>query len=280
MSEKTTSFGQFKEKARVYAQKILNLPNDNFEKTIIVALALCLVGAVLVAGSAVALKPLQLENKAADMKRNILEVAGLLDDGANVNDVFKQIDTKIVDLETGEYTDAVDVETYDQRAAIRDPALSVEIPKAKDVANIRRKAKYAKVYLVKKDGKFDAVILPVSGYGLWSTMYGFIALEGDGLTVRGLNLYDQAETPGLGGEVVNPKWRALWHGKKVYNAAGEPTLGLVKGVVDPTKPGAEYQVDALAGATLTSQGVTNLIKYWMGKEGFGPYLTKLRSEHG
>ena len=126
-------------------------------------------------------------------------------------------------------------------------------------------------------------------------MYGFMALEADAQTVLGMNLYDQAETPGLGGEVVNPKWKALWKGKKVYNFTGkelresnltekgqeieigEVALGLVKGSVDSSKPGSEFQVDALAGATLTSRGVSNLVQYWMGKEGYGSFLAKLRS---
>jgi Na+-transporting NADH:ubiquinone oxidoreductase subunit C len=288
-------FAIWRDRAQRYAQKILALPNDSFEKTIAIALALCLVGAVLVSGSAVILKPLQTSNKASDEKRNILEVVGLLDEGTNIDEAFKQFETRIVDLETGDYVDSIDPNTYDQRKAAKDPAFSIPIPPDKDIANIKAKPKYAKIYVIRKEGKIQAVILPVSGYGLWSTMYGFMALEGDGQTVIGLNLFDQAETPGLGGEVVNPKWRALWKGKKVYKdiseakkevlmkehtEVGDPVLGLVKGTVDPSKPGSEHQVDGLAGATLTSQGVTNLVHYWMGKDGFGPYLAKIKSERG
>jgi Na+-transporting NADH:ubiquinone oxidoreductase subunit C len=281
-----------------YAQPILELPNDSFKKTVMVALWLCLAGAVVVAGSAVALKPLQESNKSKDEKVNILEVAGLLQPGTDVEAVFKNIETRIVDLATGDYIDSVDPKTYDQWKAAKDPGMSDAIPADKDIASIKRKPKYAKVYLVKEGGQLKSVILPVNGYGLWSTMYGFIALEADGQTVVGMNLYDQAETPGLGGEVVNPKWKALWKGKKVYNFTskemhetnltekgqsvdiGEVALGLVKGSVDPSKPGSEYQVDALAGATLTSRGVSNLVQYWMGKEGYAVYLAKLRSGRG
>ena len=282
-----------------YAQPILALPNDSFKKTVMVAFWLCLAGAVVVSGSAVALKPLQEANKSRDEKVNILDVAGLLDTDTNVDIAFANIETRIVDLSTGDYSEEVDAKTYEQWKASKDPALSEAIPAEKDLASIKRKPKYAKVYLVKQDdGQTKTVILPVNGYGLWSTMYGFIALEADGQTVVGLNLYDQAETPGLGGEVVNPKWKALWKGKKVYNFTGkelhesnltekgqpieigEVALGLVKGSVDPSKPGSEYQVDALAGATLTSRGVSNLVQYWMGREGYGIYLAKLRSVKG
>ncbi len=286
-------FAGLVEKSKIYAQHILSLPNDSFEKTIAVAFALCLVGAVLVSGSAVVLKPLQVSNKAADEKVNILEVAGMLEEKTNVEEAFKKFEPKLVELETGNYTDAYPAEGFDQRKASKDPALTVEIPSEKDIAKIGRKSKIAKVYLVKEDGKVKAVILPVSGYGLWSTMHGYLALQADGQTVIGLNLFDQAETPGLGGEVVNPKWKALWKGKKVYKETGEgdfqtkrhaevgePVLNLVKGTVDPSKPGAQHQVDGLAGATLTSNGVNNLVKYWLGSEGFAPYLAKLRAQRG
>jgi len=277
---------------------VLTLPNDSFEKTLAVALALCLAGAVLVSGSAVALKSLQEANKARDEKVNILDVAGLMPDDGNIDAAFAKIEPMIVELASGNYDETIDPNTFDQRKATKDPALSVMIPPEEDIANIKRKSKYAKIYLVKEGGTIKGIILPVNGYGLWSTMYGFMALEGDGETVMGFNLYDQAETPGLGGEVVNPKWKALWKGKKVYNLStkdvqesnlsekgqsvemGEVALGLVKGSVDPSKPGSEYQVDALAGATLTSRGVSNLVRYWMGKDGFGPYLAKIRSARG
>lgn len=289
---------QYKEALQRYAQPILDLPNDSFKKTVMVALWLCLAGAILVSGSAVALKPFQEANKARDEKVNILEVAGLLKPETDVDVAFNQIETKVIDLSTGDAVNSIDVATYDTWKASKDLGMSNPIPVEQDIANIKRKPKYAKVYLVKEGGQLKSIILPVSGYGLWSTMYGFIALESDAQTVVGLNLYDQAETPGLGGEVVNPVWKALWKGKKVYNFTGkvlhesnlsdkgqtveigEVALGLVKGSVDPSKPGSEYQVDALAGATLTSRGVSHLVQYWMGKEGYGIYLAKMRTGRG
>lgn len=284
------------QKFKVYRDKVLALGNDSLEKTIAIAVALCLVCAVLVSFSAVALKPLQVGNKELDMKKNILEVAGLLQEGGNIDAVFKdKIEAKIVNLETGDYVEDMNPAEYDQRKAAKDPALSVAIPKDKDIAHIRIKAKYAKVFLVKEAGAIKSIILPINGYGLWSTLYGFLSLDADGQTVQSINFYDQAETPGLGGEVVNPNWRALWKGKKVYaeteqagsekgliEAAeiGEPALALIKGVVDNSKPGSQYQVDGLAGASLTSAGVTNLVRYWMSKEGFAPYLAKVRTVKG
>ena len=284
------------QKFKVYKDKVLALGNDSLEKTIAIAVALCLVCAVLVSFSAVALKPLQVNNKELDMKKNILDVAGLLEEGGNIDAVFKdRIEAKIVNLETGDYVEDMNPAEYDQRKAAKDPALSVVISKEKDIAHIRIKAKYAKVFLVKDAGAIKSIILPINGYGLWSTLYGFLSLDADGQTVQSINFYDQAETPGLGGEVVNPNWRALWKGKKVYAESdqpslekglieeadmGEPALSLVKGVVDNSKPGSQYQVDGLAGASLTSTGVTNLVRYWTSKEGFAKYLAKVRTVRG
>ncbi|TAL47163.1 MAG: Na(+)-translocating NADH-quinone reductase subunit C [Methylovulum sp.] len=281
------------QKAKAYADRILALGNDSLEKTIAIAVSLCLVCAVLVSFAAVALKPLQINNKEMDMKQNILDVAGLLEEGGNIEAAFaEKIEAKIVDLETGDYVENINAADYDQRKAAKDPAQSIAIPKEKDIAHIRVKAKYAKVFLVKEGGAIKSIILPINGYGLWSTLYGFLSLDPDGQTVQSINFYDQSETPGLGGEVVNPNWRALWRGKKVYAETdqpslekgliteadiGEPALSLIKGVVDNSKPGSQYQVDGLAGATLTSTGVTNLIRYWTSKEGFAPYLSKVRT---
>lgn len=283
------------QKFKVYADKILALGNDSLEKTIAIAVALCLVCAVFVSMAAVALKPLQVSNKEIDMKKNILDVAGLLTENSDIEkDFASKIEAKLVDLATGDYVDG-DASAYDQRKAAKDPAQSVAISKEDDIAHIRVKAKLAKVYLVKEGGVTKSIILPINGYGLWSTLYGFLSVEADGQTVQSINFYDQAETPGLGGEVVNPTWRALWKGKKIYaeteQAAvakgtlddaqvGEPALSLIKGTVDPSKAGSQYQVDGLAGATLTSTGVTNLVRYWTSKEGFAPYLAKVRTVQG
>jgi Na+-transporting NADH:ubiquinone oxidoreductase subunit C len=267
------------EKFEVYRDKILVLKNDSLEKTIAIALSVCFVCAILVSFAAVALRPLQIANKALDMKKNILDVAGLLNEETDVDAAFaEKIVAKLVNIETGEYVEGMDVAQYDQRKAAKDPALNILIPAKQDIASIKKKAKIAKVYLVKQGEDIKSIILPVHGYGLWSTMYGFLALAADGQTVQSISFYDHAETPGLGGEIVNPNWRALWQGKKVYDDSGKSSLALIKGVVDSGKSGSEYKVDGLAGATLTSVGVSNMIRYWTSREGFSAYLDKVRKQ--
>ena len=252
--------------------------NDTIGKTITVTVLLCVVCSVIVSAAAVLLKPQQIANKELDRKTNILAAAGLMDSSKSVDELFSQITTKVIDLETGKFTDAVNASTFDARKASKDPELSTKLDRSIDIASIKRQAKYQTVYLVETEGKLEKVILPVHGYGLWSTLYGFLALEGDLNTVVGLGFYSHAETPGLGGEVDNPMWKSQWPGKKVYpEDSMDPKLGLVKGKVDPASANAAYQIDGLSGATLTSNGVSKMVEFWMGENGYAPFLTNLKA---
>ncbi len=255
-----------------------SLPNDSVAKTLIVAVGLCLACSVVVSATAVALKPLQQRNAALARKIEILKIAGLMQEGGDVDELFSQIETRIVDFETDRFTDAVDPATYDQRKASNDPSMSVAVPPEQDIASIKRRAKYAPVYFVRKQGEVETIIVPIHGYGLWSTMYGFLALEGDARTVKGITYYEDRETPGLGGEINNPRWQAHWEGKKVYDETGEERLRVIKGTPDPGSPESVYQVDGISGATLTANGVSYMIQYWMGDRAFGPFLAWLRDE--
>ncbi|MEL7044374.1 MAG: Na(+)-translocating NADH-quinone reductase subunit C [Pseudomonadota bacterium] len=250
--------------------------NDTIGKILKVAFSLCIVCSVIVSAAAVVLKPAQEANKSLDRKRNILQAAGMLQEGRSVEEQFAAVEERFVDLSTGRFTDSV-AAGYDQRAAAKDPGRSRDVPGDIDIAKIGRQANVAQVYLVRGDsGDYEKIILPVHGYGLWSTLYGFLALESDGNTVAGLGFYDHGETPGLGGEVDNPRWKAMWPGKQVYRD-GDVELRLLKGSVNPQSSDADWQVDGLSGATLTSRGVTNLITFWMGDEGFAPFLANLRN---
>jgi len=247
-------------------------------KTITVTLLLCVICSVVVSAAAVLLKPQQVYNKEQDRKSNILAAAGIVDTSKSVDELFEQITTKVVDLKTGKFTDVVDGETFDIKKASKDPAISRALERGEDIASIKRQPNVMPVYLVEKEGKIAKVILPVHGYGLWSTMYGFLALDGDANTVVGLGFYSHGETPGLGGEVDNPTWKAQWPGKKVYQEGSDaPVLGLIKGKVDPAAKGAEHQIDGLSGATLTSNGVTYMIHFWLGEQGYAKFLNNLRA---
>lgn len=252
--------------------------NDTIKKTITVTLLLCIVCSVVVSTAAVLLRPAQEANQALDFKSNILSAADLLDADRSVEEIFSErVTTKVVDLQTGKFTDDIDPDSYDQWKAAKDPSRSKNLSGDEDIAGISRRERYAEVFLVENEqGDLQTVVLPVRGYGLWSTLYGFMALEADANTVVGLGFYDHAETPGLGGEVDNPNWKAQWEGKKVFGEDGNVQLSVIKGGVDSSDPNAEHKVDGLSGATLTSKGVDNLVKFWLGDMGFKPFLNNLR----
>ena len=251
--------------------KFKNMPVDGIVKTVIVATALCFVCSMVVSFAAVNLKSIQEVNKAIDKQKNILQVAGVYHEGIDVNKTFSSFQPLVVDLNSGKFTDKFDPSIFDDKKAAQDPLLSVSLEN--DPASIGRRTNYATIYLLKKDdGSLDKVILPIHGYGLWSTLYGFIALEDNLNDIFGLQFYQHAETPGLGAEVDNPKWKAQWKGKKLNNENGELMIQVAK-----TQKYKEHHIDALAGATLTSNGVDNLVKFWMGKDGFQKFLNNLKN---
>jgi Na+-transporting NADH:ubiquinone oxidoreductase subunit C len=249
-------------------------PNkESFVRTIIVAVALCLVCSVLVSSIAVMLKDQQINNALLDKKKNVLVAANLLNENTDIESAFANIEQKFVDLSTGQFVEMAKPQSYDQRQAAKDPEMSVAIEN--DLARIGRRSKVVAVYLVKEKSRVEKIILPVHGKGLYSTLYGFIALESDKQTIVGLKFYEQGETPGLGGEVENRNWLALWNGKKALNDRGEPALKLVKSI-----PQNDYEVDALSGASMTTRGIQNMLDYWLSDQAFGKFLSKLDVKKG
>jgi len=243
---------------------------ESFVRTIVVAVILCLVCSIIVSSAAVLLKEKQQINASLDKKRNVLIAANLLKQDTDVEKTFANIEQQFVDLSTGEIVTVEDPENFDQRQSAKNLATSVEIETKKDLARIGRRSKIASIYFVRKNNQIETIILPIHGKGLFSTLYGFIALKADKQTIVGLKFYEQGETPGLGGEVENPRWLALWSGKKLLDNNGRPALKLVKGSAKN-----EFEVDALSGATMTTRGLQNMLDYWLGEQGFGLFLSKL-----
>jgi Na+-transporting NADH:ubiquinone oxidoreductase subunit C len=247
---------------------------ETFGRTVGFVFVICLVCAALVSISAVGLKPLQTANKLLDKQTKILETAGLLalagDDIVATYEKF--VDAKMIDLATGKVVEG-DVNTFEERADARDVAKSSK--PENDIAGLNRRADKAVVYLVKDEqGKVTTIVLPIVGSGLWDLMYGFIGLKSDLNTVKSVIYSDLKETPGLGAEVLNPKWKVLWPGKKMFDEQGNIAIKIVKG---GAKAGNVHGVDALSGATLTSNGVERTLHFWLGEEGYGPFITNYRA---
>ena len=249
------------------------------KKTFKVAVLLCLGCSVVVSTLAVGLKPIQEKQKESFRQQSILEAAGLWEAGANPTELYAdKITPVVVDLQTKSSTDrytATD-KSLELGKLMQNPEMYDELPQAEDVAGIKKREAYSVVYEVRDGENLKTIVLPIRGRGLWSTLYGFIALDmsesSEGpteLKVAGLTYYKHGETPGLGGEVDNKLWKAKWPGKLIFDDEWDVKVEVSKSAT------TDYQVDALSGATLTSNGVSSMLKFWLGDDGFGPYLKSL-----
>lgn len=262
-------------------------------RTLAVAVGVCAVCAVLVSITAVALKPKQDENKALDKKKNILLAAGLMSakgyafdaDGketkerVNVNEAFAKLVPQVIDLATGEVVEMEPdaIAKLDDREMVKKPETRIDIASGADIAGIKVKPAQTVIYLLKDEkGEIERYIFPFYGRGLWSTMYGFIALDADLNTVGNICFYDHGETPGLGGEIANPNWQAKWSDKTAFDSQGKVAVHVVKGSVKPDSKTKTFEVDGIAGSTLTCNGVNHAVHYWLGENGFGPYIKKIK----
>jgi Na+-transporting NADH:ubiquinone oxidoreductase subunit C len=262
-------------------------------RTVLFAGIVCFVCSVFVATSAVGLKDRQKSNEVLDRQKKVLDVVGLLpariaQNPSRIQAQYKAlIKPVLVDL-APKGCDGQSSETFDQQKFAKDPATSRHANESEatkgNKAKVQRIPNCALVFHVRKargSEEVKAYILPVEGKGLWSTLYGYIALEPNAIDIKGLTFYKHAETPGLGGEVDNPKWKKQWSGKKAFSST-LLTKGRYKGkkgavlYVEKGSAKDEYSVDGLSGATLTSNGVTHLLQFWLGDNGFGPELKKYR----
>ncbi|MBM4205466.1 MAG: Na(+)-translocating NADH-quinone reductase subunit C [Gammaproteobacteria bacterium] len=258
---------------------------DSLGNTIFVAVAVCLVCSVFVAMANVTLKPTHALNKELDQKENILRAAGLLPpgsdvaaDGRGIQEIFQDFTVKAVNLDTGEYLDDFDMRGYDAVRMSKSPDNSRALSEDEDTVTIRRRENIGLVYLKEgADGTLEKLVIPVRGYGLWGTLFGYLAIDSDLTTVSGLGFYEHKETPGLGGEVDNPIWKDKWHGVQLFNDSGAPAVKLVKTRSPADSPAAVYEVDALSGATFTTRGVQNLVNFWTGELGYGPLINRLKT---
>lgn len=254
---------------------------DSVKYTVLFATAVCVVCALLVSVAAVVLAPAQDVNARQYMQKNVLLAAGLVKPDQKVSDaelreIYKQsIEVRLVDFASGKLLPAeqLDAAGYDQRRARNDPQMSRTAPANR--AGIARVPNYGLVYFVKPKGQVEQVVLSIEGLAMWGTVYGFLSMAPDGNTVRGLAFYEQKETPGLGGEIGNPKWQALWHGRKVYDEQWQPQLAVIKGSAGPADKDP-HRIDGLSGATITSNAITRVVQFWLSDDGYGRWLKEFR----
>ncbi len=226
------------------------------------AASVTVICSLLLASAATLLKDRQQENIKLDMQKNILASAGYIEDGkeytrTNILSMYESnIKSMVINL-SGDKSDDKTVEQLDKK---KDTDL---LP----------------LYYSQENDEIKSYILPISGKGLWSTIYGYLALEPDVNTVKGITFYQHGETPGLGGEIVQDWFRNNFIGKKVYSPTGElVSISVVKGKVKGSVPESEeyHYVDGISGSTLTGNGLTNFLKTDLLK--YEPFFNKIRSK--
>jgi Na+-transporting NADH:ubiquinone oxidoreductase subunit C len=258
----------------------LTLDKDSPLRALLVVLVTAVVCSSIVSASVVLLRPVQLNNKLLEQSQNIMRLSGQLPeqkpDDETVLELFKSLDARVVDVDETSLETEFDPYTFDERKAAGDPELSVAIPSGEDVASLGRRSRFKTVYLVWEDGTLERVILPIRGAGMWAMIYGYLALESDFNTIAGATFYEQNETPGLGDQITQDYWLNQWTGKQLFDPAGEMLFHVAEGPVTPDSAAADFQVDALTGATVTANAVTALVQYWLGPNGYGPLLESMR----
>lgn len=255
--------------------------NDSPQKALLVIFLVALVCSILVSVAAISLRPIQLRNQVVERSRNIVALSGLVepDEKLSTDEILaavEQLDARVIDIDSGEFEDSLDANEFDPRAAVNDAELGTAIPDGEDGASLGRRSRYEIVHLVWVGDELQRVILPIVGQGMWSTLYGYIALEADLNTIAAVSFYEQAETAGLGDQITRPDWQAKWAGRELFGSDGSARFRVAAGPVDAGSSAARHQVDALTGATVTGNSVTRLVAYWFGPHGYASFLDNLR----
>jgi Na+-transporting NADH:ubiquinone oxidoreductase subunit C len=255
-------------------RRFLAIPNDSLFKTLSVAFLVAFCCAATVSITAVMLGPLYEANLGRDRQARLAQMIAELPALAEMLQGAEAdaLETIVVDLESGERATGVDPAAYDFRAAAADPAAGDALAPEEDIAGIGHRPRYAPAYLVRNDGKLALLVLPVYGKGYQSTIHAYLALSSNLESIAALSIYEQGETPGLGTRISDPAWLALWRERQIYNDQGDIVLSVVRGAAS-----APFEVDGISGATRSTTGVTNLVHFWLGDKGFGPFLARMKS---
>ena len=257
--------------------------NESPQKALLVVFSIALLCSILVSVAAVSLRPIQVRNQLVEKSRNIVALSGLVDPSEDLSSkeiliAVAQLDARVVDLDSGEFEDSLDANEFDPRAAVNDAELGTAIPDGEDIANLGRRSRYEVVHLVWDGDDLKRVILPIVGQGMWSTLYGFIALEADLNTIAAISFYEQAETAGLGDQITHASWQAKWQGRELFGSDGSFRFRIASGAVEDGSRAARHQVDAMTGATVTGSAVTRLVGYWFGSHGYQTFLENLKNK--
>lgn len=247
-------------------RRLLALPNESRAKTIIVAFLVSAVCAVLVSGATVLLRPIQAANRAAEeqaridsLVRGIPGMAELLQHSGG------SLSTVVIDLDHGRAAESVKPDTL--QAVLADQANWRDLEPGADLAGLGRRPNFVQIFLLREGEKVSLVLLPMTGQGYGGRIDAILALQGDMNTIAGIAITRNSETPGLGGRIEERSWQAGFPGTEVRDADGEIRFSVARG-----QASSVHEVDGITGATRTGNGVTRMVRFWLGPQGYEPLL--------
>lgn len=252
-------------------RRLLALPNESRAKTVAMAFIVSAICALMVSGATVILRPIQTANRAAEQQARLESlIAGIPGMAELLAQSGGTLGTVVVDLNRASASAEVTPETLAE--ALQDRANWTDLPAGQDLAGLGSRPDLAQIYLLRgADRAISLVILPVSGQGYNAPIDAVLALSGDMQTVAGFAITSQAETPGLGGRIDEPAWLAQFAGTRLADATGEIRFAVARGPA-----ASEYQVDGITGATRTMNAVTQMLRFWLGPQGYGPLIAAMR----
>lgn len=251
---------------------------DTVPRTLAIATIVAIVCSALVASSVTILRPIQIAQTQLERNHAIVTTAGrLLAEKVSDREIvnrYLDLEAHVVDIATGDYAPDRDARSFDHWEANTDTSNNHVIADEFDTAGLETRATQAPIYLVRKSAALERVVLPVHGRAMWSTVYGYVALDPDLVTIADIVFFRHGETAGIGDRIQDPSWYAQWRGKRIYDENGELRIDVVKGAQGP------YQVDLISGASVTSDAAGNIVRYWFSDDGYRTLLDQLREREG
>lgn len=257
------------------------MDNDSPVKAILVVTITALVCSILVSAAAVFLQPLQKAYADIERIRYIVQLSGLVDNEADLSEfaivsAYQDVSLRLIDLESDSFDDSIDPQSFEDPTTRDELQELVPIPTEQDIAGLQSRPRWITVYLVETDTSLQRMIFPIYGQGMWSTISGYLATEGDLNTIAEVVFYDHAETAGIGDRIMRPDWLAGWRGKKLYDERGQLQFNI--GTANADSAESDYRVDGITGATITVNGVANMVHYWFGAHGYAPLISQYMAE--
>lgn len=251
---------------------------DSNTYTIIFAIAMVVIVGAILASIASSLRGRIAENLRIETQQNILYAVGV---NENENPYSGRgsvnfVDPSIAEEKFGNYISKQYILQGGQMTE-NDEAYLIDLAKEEQLSKNPNYQKQLPLFIAEREGE-EYYIIPMRGQGLWDAIWGYMALDNE-LVVKGVYFDHASETAGLGSNIRERFFMDDFHGEHVYDAQGNlQGITVAKGNMDPLNQRKEdHKVDAIAGSTITGDGVTNMIRKYLGL--YHPYLQQLKAQN-